>query len=65
MSIKTEESSYRVYINSKIEPGYLVYSDKLIKGKSKKVLLSTYLHHPQMANMNFLDLWHGQYFIEL
>ncbi len=48
---KLKKGSYRVYINSKIEPGYLVYSDKLIKGKSKKeILLSTYLCHPQMAN---------------
>tara|TARA_Y100000591_G_C21824741_1_gene695938 strand:- start:17 stop:1351 length:1335 start_codon:yes stop_codon:yes gene_type:complete len=48
---KLKKGNYRVYINSKIEPGYLVYSDKLIKGKSKKeILLSTYLCHPQMAN---------------
>ena len=48
---KLKQGKYRVYINSKIEPGYLVYSDKLIKGKSKKeILLSTYLCHPQMAN---------------
>ncbi len=48
---KLKPGKYRVYINSKIQPGNLVYSDKLIKGKSKKeILLSTYLCHPQMAN---------------
>ena len=42
---------YEVFIDSEIKPGKLVYSDTLIKGKSKKeVLLSTYLCHPQTAN---------------
>ena len=42
---------YKVIIKSKLRKGYLVYSDKLIKGKSKKeILISTYLCHPQMAN---------------
>ncbi len=42
---------YKVFIDSEIKPGNLVYSDTLIKGKSKKeILLSTYLCHPQMAN---------------
>ena len=40
-----------VFIDSNISPGKLVYSNKLIPGKSKKeILLSTYLCHPQMAN---------------
>jgi aminopeptidase-like protein len=48
---KLKKGNYRVYINSTLKPGNLVYSDKLIKGKSKKeILLSTYLCHPQMAN---------------
>jgi len=42
---------YKVFINSTIKPGNLVYSDTLIKGTSnKEILLSTYLCHPQMAN---------------
>ena len=46
-----EEGIYSVFIDSKIEPGYLVYSDMLIPGKSKKeILISSYLCHPQMAN---------------
>ena len=48
---KLKKGKYKVFINSTIKPGYLVYSNKLIKGKSKKeILLSTYLCHPQMAN---------------
>ena len=48
---KLVPGKYRVFIDSTIKPGHLVYSDKLIKGKSKKeILLSTYLCHPQMAN---------------
>ncbi len=42
---------YKVFINSTIKPGKLVYSDTLIRGTSnKEILLSTYLCHPQMAN---------------
>ena len=48
---KLKKGNYRVYIDSDIAPGHLVYSDTLIPGKSKKeILLSTYLCHPQMAN---------------
>ena len=48
---KLKKGKYRVVIKSKLKKGYLVYSDKLIKGKSKKeILISTYLCHPQMAN---------------
>ena len=47
---KLEQGEYQVFIDSEIKPG-IVYSDTLIKGKSKKeILLSTYLCHPQMAN---------------
>lgn len=49
--LKLKKGKYKVFIDSKIKPGNLVYSDKLIPGKSKKeILLSTYLCHPQMAN---------------
>ena len=48
---KLKPGNYKVFIDSEIKPGHLVYSDKLIRGKSKKeILLSTYLCHPQMAN---------------
>ncbi len=48
---KLKKGKYRVFIDSKLEKGNLVYSNKLIPGKSKKeILLSTYLCHPQMAN---------------
>ena len=33
---KLKDGFYKVFIDSKIEPGFLVYSDKLIPGKSKK-----------------------------
>ena len=50
-SLNLEKGEYKVYIDSDIKPGHLVYSDTLIPGKSKKeILLSTYLCHPQMAN---------------
>ncbi len=49
--LKLKDGEYEVFIDSEIKPGKLVYSDTLIKGKSKKeVLLSTYLCHPQTAN---------------
>ena len=49
--LSLKEGQYKVYIDSSIKPGHLVYSDTLIPGKSKKeILLSTYLCHPQMAN---------------
>jgi len=48
MSRKTK---YKAVIKSKIKPGYLYYSDNLIKGKSKKeILIYAYLCHPQLAN---------------
>ena len=41
----------RAINKSSLKNGYLEYSDKILKGKSKKqILLSTYLCHPQMAN---------------
>lgn len=46
-----KKGKYKVVIKSKISKGNLVYSDYLIKGKSKKeILFSTYLCHPSMAN---------------
>ncbi len=49
--LKLKKGKYRVVIKSSLKNGYLEYSDKILKGKSKKqILLSTYLCHPQMAN---------------
>lgn len=48
---KLKKGNYKVFINSSIKPGKLLYSDYLIRGKSKKeILISTYLCHSQMAN---------------
>ena len=49
--LNLKKGKYKVFIDSEIKPGHLVYSDTLIPGKTKKeILLSTYLCHPQMAN---------------
>jgi len=48
---KLKNGKYKVFIDSSFKPGFLKYSDTLIKGKTKKeILLSTYLCHPSMAN---------------
>ncbi len=48
---KLKKGNYKVYINSSLKNGELIYSDKIIPGKTKKeILISTYLCHPQMAN---------------
>ena len=48
---KLKKGQYKVFIDSTLKNGNLIYSDSLIQGKSKKqILLSTYLCHPQMAN---------------
>ena len=48
---KLKKGKYKVFIDSSLKPGNLVYSDTLIPGRSKKeILLSTYLCHPQMVN---------------
>ena len=46
-----KKAKYKAVIKSTIKPGYMYYSDNIIKGKSKKeILIYTYLCHPQMAN---------------
>ena len=46
-----KKAKYKAVIKSNIKPGYLHYSDNIIKGKSKKeILIYTYMCHPQMAN---------------
>ena len=42
---------YKVFIDSKIYPGFLDFGELIIPGETKKeVLLSTYICHPSMAN---------------
>lgn len=46
-----KDDTYRVVIDSTLEPGFLNYADIIIPGESEKeVLLATYICHPQMAN---------------
>jgi aminopeptidase-like protein len=42
---------YKVFIDSKIYPGFLNFGELIIPGETKKeVLISTYICHPSMAN---------------
>jgi len=42
---------YKVFIDSKIYPGFLDFGELIIPGETKKeVLISTYICHPSMAN---------------
>jgi len=46
-----KKGKYKAVIKSTLKPGYLHYSDNIIRGKSKKeILFFTYLCHPQLAN---------------
>ena len=46
-----KKGKFKAVIKSTLKPGYLYYSDNVIKGKSKKeILFYTYLCHPQLAN---------------
>ena len=46
-----KKGKFKAVIKSTLKPGYLHYSDNVIKGKSKKeILFFTYLCHPQLAN---------------
>jgi aminopeptidase-like protein len=49
--MKLKPGNFKVYINSKLESGHLVYGELLLLGKEKsEVLLSTNICHPSMAN---------------
>ena len=42
---------YHMYIDSKLEEGYLTYGEIIIPGKTQdEILISTYICHPSMAN---------------
>lgn len=42
---------YKIFIDSKLKKGKMVYAEGLIKGKSKKeILITSYICHPSMAN---------------
>ena len=47
---KLKKGIYKVVINSKFTKGSMTYADLLIKGKSKEILLTSYICHPSMAN---------------
>jgi len=52
-----DQEEYLVYIDSKLENGFLTYADLIIPGKSKKeILLSTYFCHPSMCHDNLSGL---------
>jgi aminopeptidase-like protein len=48
---KLREGTYRVFIDSTLEPGNLTYAELLLPGSNQdEVLISTYVCHPSMAN---------------
>jgi aminopeptidase-like protein len=48
---RLDEGTYRVVIDSTLEPGSLSYGELILPGEEEtEVLLSTYVCHPQMAN---------------
>ena len=51
--IKSSNSKYQVKIDSAFKKSNLLYGEILLKGKSnKEILISTYIHHPSVANYN-------------
>lgn len=49
--IKMSDDFYEVFIDSKLEDGFLHYGDLIIKGESEKeILISSYCCHPQQCN---------------
>ncbi len=51
--VRLKRCNYKVFIDSELKDGYLIYGELIIPGKSQKeVFLSTYVCHPSMANDN-------------
>lgn len=49
--LRLRPGTYRVRVDSTLEPGHLTYADLLLPGEGpEEVLLSTYVCHPSMAN---------------
>lgn len=47
----SKKGTYKVYIDSDLEPGKLVYGEAILPGNTdREVLFSTYVCHPSMAN---------------
>ena len=48
---KLREGTYRVFIDSTLEPGSLTYAELLLPGNNQEeILISTYVCHPSLAN---------------
>jgi len=48
---RLEDGTYKVFIDSKLEDGYLTYGELIIPGKTtEEIFFSTYICHPSMAN---------------
>jgi aminopeptidase-like protein len=48
---RLREGTYRVFIDSTLEPGNLTYAELLLPGSNQEeVLISTYVCHPSLAN---------------
>jgi len=48
---KLKKGKYKVFINSSLKKGELVYGELLVKGRSKEeIFFSTYICHPSMGN---------------
>ena len=51
--MKLTDDEYEVYIDSKLEPGFLTYGEYLLPGDiSDEVLISCHVCHPSLANDN-------------
>jgi aminopeptidase-like protein len=50
---KLQQGTYEVFIDTKLEPGFLNYAELYISGQSKEeIMFSTYCCHPSLANDN-------------
>jgi len=48
---QSKAGTYRVHIDSTLEPGSLTYAELIFRGKVKnEIFISTYVYHPSRAN---------------